>query len=472
MGINLFEIFKSLKSGLLVLVALLFCISVDAQKDSTMLSYDEFLNHIVNHHPLAKKANLKLKLGEAKLQSARGNLDPILSSGLDQKSFDKKLYYRDLSAKLKIPTRLGIDIVGGYENTEGVRLNPQRYTDENGLWYAGVEINVLQGLLVNERKVALKQAKVYQQMAINEQQILLNDLIYNASFKYLMWQQYYFYKQVLKNNLSLANTYLDNTLDTYYNGDKTAMDTLEARIVYQDAQVLLNKNELNLIKARNDVENYLWFNQLPVVMQETTIPENYKNNIFKEVNLNEIPDLSKHPIIQASLNNLNILEIEQRLKREKLKPKLKVKYNALLATSENSISPSYSESDFKWGFDFSMPLLLRGERGKINQGKVKIQELELSLENKRNELKNKLESSLQNQVILRNQINILKQSVDGYMQLMNGENEKYKYGESSVFLLNKRQEKYINGYLKLVETYIKKQKEIINFLYLSNQLVG
>ncbi|MFT5169157.1 MAG: hypothetical protein ACI8P3_004405, partial [Saprospiraceae bacterium] len=69
------------------------------------------------------------------------------------------------------------------------------------------------------------------------------------------------------------------------------------------------------------------------------------------------------------------------------------------------------------------------------------------------------------------QFNLLNQNVENYKRLLDGENEKFRFGESSVFLLNKRQEKYINGQIKLIEIFIKSQIEILNFLYYSNQLI-
>ena len=160
-------------------------------------------------------------------------------------------------------------------------------------------------------------------------------------------------------------------------------------------------------------------------------------------------DLTSHPIILASINKLSTLELDQKLKREKLKPKLKLKYNPLLSTSKTSIRPNYSADDYKWGFTFSMPILLRTERANIQKGAVKIQETKLDLQNKRNQLQNKIEGSWLQQRLLQDQLTLLNRNVLSYKQLLDGETEKFNYGESSVFLLNKRREKYINGQLKI-----------------------
>ncbi len=440
------------------------------QSENSVLTYNQYIENILFYHPISKKANLKLKIADAEILGAKGNLDPIITSDWNQKNFDDKLYYRQYQAKFRLPTLYGVDVVGGYENSEGIYINPEDNTSDFGLWNLGVEVNILQGLIVNERRTALDQAKVYQNLAVNEQKIMLNDLVFDASSAYLTWQQYFYFEKVLEENITLANTYLENTKASYNSGEKTTMDTIEAYVLYQDALVLLQKNEQSLIKSRQELENFLWFDNVPITLQESTEPEDYKNEIFSQdpnfVNLN----LSNHPIIESALNKLSYFEIEQKLKREKLKPKLKLKFNPLLATT-NNVAPIYSANDYKWGIDFSMPLLYRSERANIQKGQIKLQEIELDIQNKRNELQNKIESSWQQQQLLQNQKILINQNVSSYQKLLEGENEKFKFGESSVFLQNKRQEKYINGQLKLVEVYIYQQFELLNFLYYSNQLI-
>lgn len=249
------------------------------------------------------------------------------------------------------------------------------------------------------------------------------------------------------------------------------MDTLEAYITFQEAVTFFNDNELFLIKAVQNVENYLWFNDVPIGLEPSIRPEDYRSFFLaKNLDYIDIQDFN-HPKITAKINKLSLYEIEQRLKREKLKPKLKFKYNPLLTTSENVNIHEVALSNYKLGFDLSMPIFFRKERAAAQKGALKIQEIEWDIEFKKNELFNKMEASWEQQALLRDQIKVINQIVENYKRLLEGENEKFNYGESSVFLLNKRQEKYINGQLKLTGTYIKQQVEILNFLYYSNQLI-
>jgi len=122
-------------------------------------------------------------------------------------------------------------------------------------------------------------------------------------------------------------------------------------------------------------------------------------------------------ILFLKLNKLTYTEIEQRLKREKLKPKLKLKYNPLIGTGNNDDYANLAFNNFKWGFNFSMPLLLRSEKANVQKGAIKIKEIELDLDNKRNQLQNKIENSWQQQQLLQQQITLLQQNVNGYEQL-------------------------------------------------------
>lgn len=455
-----------------VLVVFLFGISmIQAQADSTILTYQEYLFNLINYHPIAKQASLKIELADLNWLSAKGNLDPTLDADWNQKSFDDKRYYRIFRNRLRVPTKYGVDLVAGYENTQGVFLNPENKTDEYGLWNIGIEVNVLQGLLVNERQTALKQANVIQEMAINQQQIILNELLYTASLAYLDWQKYFYIQTVLLENEVLAGQYFENTKASFFGGEKTAMDTLEAFILLQDAVLLTNYNDLELQNAQQNLENFLWFNEVPLELDPLTKPENYLQEIFTVNDVRNLQALaSSNPLILEKINKQSLYELELRLKKEKLKPKLKAKVNPLLATNNNFL-PTYEASDYKLGFEFSMPLFLRSERADVKMGEIKIQNGILDIQNKQNELLNKIESNLLQQNILRNQVNLIEQNVAGYRQLLEGENEKFRFGESSVFLLNKRQEKYINGRIKLIELNLKLNSVLLKYLYFINDLV-
>lgn len=447
--------------------------NIAAQQDSTVLSFRSFVEYVLTTHPMARSAELRDEFAQAEWMAARGNFDPQISSGWNDKFFDDKHYYRLFSSRVNIPLKYGLEVSGTYENTDGVYLNPENKTDQNGLWSLGVQVNLLQGLLIDERRAGLQQAAFFQEMATNQKINQLNDLLYQASEAYLKWQRDYFAQEVIIEAIQIAEAYFEATRQAYFNGEKTAIDTLEALIIVQDRQAQLKSNEVLLTKSRQNLENFLWRDSQPLMLLPGVFPENE----VEEISVADIPAsvtnlVSTHPILLEKQNKKAFYQVEQRLKRDKLKPKLKVKYNPLLATSEQSLTPLLSTANFKWGVDFSMPLFLRSERAGLQKSRLKVQEIEYDIQDKSNALENKIQASLEQQSILEEQLVIQEKNVDGYQKLLEAENEKNRFGESSVFLINKRQEKYVAGQIKLIELMMKFKKEQLNYLYYSNQLLS
>ncbi|MDN3669761.1 TolC family protein [Echinicola jeungdonensis] len=444
-----------------------------AQTDSTdVIKYDQFIQQVLQYHPKSKQAQLKDQEARAVLRSARGNFDPVLSSNLDQKHYDDKLYYRLFESELRLPTRLGVDLVGGFGKSSGQYINPEHRTGSAGLINAGIEINVLQGLLMDEGRTELKKAKSFQELAQNQQTNQLNELIYKATEAYLVWQRAYSSMEVVEESIQIAREYFENTKISFFNGEKTAVDTLEAYIILQDRQNLLQSTSASLVEAEQYLENYLWEEGNPNILDPSATPQKVDEKLFVLDEADRYVDsLQNHPLILEKVNQKNIYEASRRLKREKLLPKLKLKYMPLLTPSESGEWPSYTRSDYKWGFSFSFPLLIRKARGDYQQSAIKVRNTQLEIDNKRNELYNSAITSLNQLDLIRNQVVRQKQNIKGYAALLEAENEKFNFGESSVFLINKRQEKLLEGHLKLIDLHLKMQLVSMKYLYYTNNLM-
>ncbi|MEZ4943114.1 MAG: TolC family protein [Saprospiraceae bacterium] len=443
-----------------------------AQSDSIVLSYAAFIENILLHHPVARQAALQNDYAAVEQLAARGHFDPKLGSNWNDKYFDEKHYYRIFDAGFQLPTWYGLTLKGSFENTDGTYLNPENTTTNLGLWTLGIEANLLQGLLIDERRAALQQARVFQQAAANEQKRILNELLFAASQAYVNWQAVFNTQRIIEESMILAGAYLDATRESFFNGDKPAIDTLEAFMIVQDRQLRLQANAIDLVKTRQHLENFLWYDQLPIELQPTTAPEPLQAGTLglPFVAVPE-PQLENHPEILEKQFKITQYEIEQRLKRDKFKPKLSVKYNPLLATSANSIAPEFMLSNYKWGLGFAMPLLFRTERAAVQKTEVAIRELEFGISDKQNSLRNKLQANREIQAILQEQVSLQQQNVVNAGTLLDAENEKYAIGESSVFLLNKRAEKLLDTRTKLVELTAKYQLNQMEYFYVAGNFV-
>ena len=149
--------------------------------------------------------------------------------------------------------------------------------------------------------------------------------------------------------------------------------------------------------------------------------------------------LENHPKINAWQTKIDMLTIEQKLKSNLLLPKIDLGYSYL---SEPSYFEKYRFEDYKVGVNFSFPLFLRKERGSLKLAKYKVQDAEYSLKVLRLQLKNKLKAQQTEINSLIKQINIIENLVNDYQTMLRSEERLFSFGESSIFLINARENNF------------------------------
>lgn len=448
------------------------------QTDSTtLLSPKDFYNLVLKYHPVVQQAKLKPVAGNFNLLKARGGFDPKIYSDVDQKVFNEKQYYSLINSGMKVPTWFGLEFKGGYEQNQGYLLNNENSTPNTGLWYAGASITLGQGLFIDERRAVLRQAEIYRNASENEQRILINEVIYNAGKSYWDWFMAYSQVLVFRNALNTAQERFNGVKQSAYLGDRPFIDTLEAGIQVQDRKLSLQQAELDFINRALQLSTYLWFeNNVPLELKPNTVPLNDENIVLDPVRIDvykkELDSLGlNHPILQWSQYKIDILKIDERLKKEKLKPVFNVNYNALTySTSETSVINNYTINNYKWGLNFSMPVLLRKERGDLNLTRLKIKEAQYELQNKNLEIKNKVLMALNESKTLNDQIKLYTQTVKDYDNLLRSEKRMFDGGESSLFMINAREISYLNAKNKLIELKTKYEKSILTIEYAIGEL--
>ena len=168
--------------------------------------------------------------------------------------------------------------------------------------------------------------------------------------------------------------------------------------------------------------------------------------------------IQQHPEVNQYRYKIDMLEIDQRWKREQLKPTLNLNYNALTEAVNDNPLAEYSSANYKWGLTFSMPILLRKERGALRLADLKINDAELELASKTAVLGYKALASINEWANTAEQVELYSQTVRDYDGLLGGERQMFDAGESSLFMVNSRELGYINAQLKLIELLTKNRK--------------
>lgn len=429
---------------------------------SQVLTLEAVQQRVLDHHPVTQQASLLEQQAEAKMRAARGGFDPKAFAEWQQKSFKDIEYYTFSESGLKVPTWYGLEFKGTYETARGTYVDPENGLPAVGQAVVGVKLSALRGLIIDERRATLQQARLLQARNEAEQKVILNELLWASTKAYWEWWVSYQNWQIYQRALINTQQRQVAIVTSFEQGDKPAIDTLESFVQVQNRSVELQQAELDFRKAGFKLANYLWQDgEVPLELNDNTLPDtSYAINDRLPFDLAEIlPNLDQiHPNLRQTQLKISGLEIDRKLAAEQLKPRLDLEYNFLgngfdlnyQNGNDANISNLITEN-YKIGLSFEMPLFLRKERGKLAQAELKIRDASYELQQKRLSINNKILSYFTEWETTRSQLALYRQAVANYQRLLDAELRKFSIGESSIFLINSRENKLIDAQLKLVK---------------------
>jgi outer membrane protein TolC len=425
-----------------------------AQNTSTKeLTYNEFLGFVKKYHPLVKTADLEINRAQANLMLARGGFDPKIEVDYSKKQFKNSTYYSILNSSFKIPTWYGIDIKAGFDNNEGVFLSPENTLPNQGLTSLGISVPLGQGLFINQRMADLRQAKLQIQLSVSERKLQAILVLYDASIAYFNWKKNQSEVQLYDIYSKNAEIRFQGIKILIEQGDRPAIDSIEAGIIVKNRLLNLEDATLKLTKAKLELANFLWLdNNIPLELADDLIPEvNLEKTIQETLRTNDLvsQDFSivNHPKINALQSKIDILDVERKLKANMLLPKIDVGYSYL---SEPSAFNNYNFENYKIGLNFYFPLFLRKERGALQLTKFKLLETELALGLEKVQLSNKITAQKVEIESLQRQNRYIKELSRDNQTMLTSEERLFQVGESSLFLINFRENNLVLALLSQI----------------------
>lgn len=445
-----------------LLVIFGFCLSangvraqIQAATAPAVMPVDTFVQMVLQHHPVARQARLLRRQAQAQQMKARGSFDPKLYADVQEKNFQEKDYYDLQKYGLKVPTWFGLSANGGFERNTGVFLNPENNVPSNGLLFAELSLTLGKGLFIDERRAALKQAQLLQKQAEYQIQLALNDLLVKALDSYWRWYNNYREVIIYEEAITLAQERYQGVYSNANIGESALVDTLEAYLQVQNRRLQYQEALGNLAQSQNKAATFLWLNgQVPLEIDSLTQPQNRATN----APLLQANWLQNHPWLQFYRLKQNRLEVEQKFAREQLKPQVDLRYKFLTENTGTDFVRQYNPQDYEWGVSMSFPLFLRKERGELNKVQLKMQDNALTLQQKQRELDTKVRALQQQWTRTRNQLNEALSMTENYRQLWQAEITKFENGESSLFLINSRETKYLQSRAKVAALQAKVQQ--------------
>lgn len=430
-------------------------------------SIEQFYYLVTSFHPVAKQAELLSEYAQQEIRLARGNFDPKVELQYATKNFSNTEYYQMLNGALSLPTVFPLDPKLGIERNEGQYLNPERYISDAfnyKQFYAGVSLPLGRGLITDERRTALKQADLFQDMTEAEQISMINKLLLEAAKDYWNWYNAYYQYRLFNQGAQVAFEIFRRTKINAEQGEAAVIDTVQAKITWQ--QRLIEQQEA-LLEFRNTgilLGTYLWDSvgtalDLPLSYAPVLQPDLL---VLSPQALTELTEQAKinHPELQKLSVKLLQLDNERKLAAEFLKPKLDLSYTFL----DQPFNPAWETNfnfgeNYKFGVDFSFPVFIRKERAKLSQTKLKITgvtyERNLAERQVINDITAAHNTLVNTATIITNQNDM----VTNYEILLQAEFLNFENGESDLFKINIQQEKLIQSQTKLVKLMSSYEKE-------------
>ena len=438
----------------IVVLLLVVCMPAAAQTQESVtaeLEFVEYMGYVRKYHPVVRQAELRLAEGAASLMKARGGFDPKIEVDYERKKFKGTEYWDRLNSTFKIPTWYGIEFKANYEQNQGAFISSDETVPDEGLFGAGVSVSLAQGLWINKRMASLKKARFFREQTRAEQQLLVNEVLTEAAIAYFDWVKAYRDYQIFGTFLQNAETRFQGVKQRALQGDMAIIDTVEAKIAVQNRGLSREQAWLDLQKAGLNLSNFLWIEDVPVELQEVVRPaplsEASVDGSLGLIGLEfENFDVNQHPKLIALQQKVNGLRVEKNLKVNQLLPKIDLEYNFL--TPDPNLIGTFDTQQYKGGLSFRFPLFLRKERGELKLARIKLNDAsyerdfaEVSIFNKVGALYAQLES-------LGKQQTMIGDIIANYRTLLRGEERKFGFGESSLFLINSRESKLIDAELK------------------------
>lgn len=424
-------------------------------------SLEECLTLVQLYHPVARQAALLSPQAKARLRRARGGFDPKLYGWYDNKLYERKTYWQNFEGGVKIPLGLGIELKGGFARNEGEYLDPKQNLPSQGQGFLGGAITLGQGLFIDQRRAALRQAQIFQNMAEVEQLRLINDLFFHAAKTYWEWAATYESWQLFQRSVSLSRVRFEAVKGAYRAGKYARIDTTEAMTQLQ--QLIWREQDayLKYQKASLELGVFLWADEdQPLEITEELIPTGLPGPETNAVNQDSLQLLlnlvSLHPELRQYEYKLAELDVQRRLKAEKLKPVVDLDW-AMLSPSDAFLeTPSPGPigdwaDNYKLGVTVGFPIFLRKERGDLELARIKIQDTELKQTYKTQSLNNKVLAYHQEHNGILNQVRTYEAAVGNYLRLLRAEQDRFDAGESSLFLINSREQKWVDAEAKRIQ---------------------
>lgn len=419
-------------------------VNLEAQTTTEQeLSILELMESIREHHPVIYSARATREQADTAIQRAQGAFD----LGINQTTlsrlngfYDGQYLEQGVSQPLEIA---GAQIGASYRRSEG---NFPIYEDffntlSGGEVTLDLSFSLLRDREIDARRTAMADAPLQQNIGAIQEQLTINQLLFDGLSTYLFWYRTYLETQALQDLVDLAETRREGIESRVASGDLAAITLTEFETILLTRQIVLQESQQRLLQAQQQLLFYwrdesgrtystseLFGPQVPLVwpFDDYDFDQEWQRRIVET-----------HPSIADLDAQLQIARNQARLARNRLLPQLDVEMK--LGNDFGSGSNTLQGPESYVGLNFSVPLQRNRARADRTAALAKINEIEYDRQIQFDRLSVSLNESLI-QLQTFDQLRVLRrQQADIAHELERQERIRFEEGDSDQFLLNTRE---------------------------------
>jgi outer membrane protein TolC len=288
--------------------------------------------------------------------------------------------------------------------------------------------------------------------------------IYQETIKaYWQWVQAGLQVKAFQQLLSLAKTRQKAIVQQANQGDLPKLTITENLQQIVQREQLLNQG--NMIFEQAAINLSLYYrdqNGNPKAPRESELPPDVLEH---RAHLAEAQlQLKQHPVLKKIQNYSNIIKLKQNLAQNELLPNLDVKAYTFKQNGSGGY-PLLIPQAAMIGVSFKFPIFQREAKGKLISALNELQQITTEKKFLFDQLKNELTNLFIGIKMYHQQVILLKKELNLATKVQNGETKKFYEGDSTLFLVNQREQTTAQVRLNCINAKIKleEMKDLTRF---------
>ncbi len=415
-------------------------------------SLGDVLSNVNTRFPILIGAMQEVDRAEGEKRSALG--------GFDVKWKTKGVvvpegYYRTsrVDSLLEKPTSLwGLNLYGGYRQGDNdFAVYDGKYeTLPAGEFRAGFQLPIFRDREIDQRRADLKLAELGVDVASIGIEAKRIEVINKATQRYWYWVGAGKKYSIVEDLLSIARERLRGIEQRVYHGDLPEFEL-------KDNKRSILQRENQLIKAERSFQNAsielgVFLGEEQEALLRSKVPKVMlppgSRPIHSELELTEMA-IGKRPEIRAI--NIVKAQLETELKLAKNQTNTKLDFMFEVSRDLGDGNETKEPTEVESGVLLEIPLQVRKAEGKIASTEAKLRKIEQEIVFFKRRIEADIKDALSALRNARNQIDITRKELKFNRELEAGERSRFQAGESTIFIVNLREQATADTAVKKVE---------------------